>query len=147
MPSHAKSTSTSVRSKKKSTKRSKKTSSPKFEIKRLQRLMPELLWASYLQISGGWVYTQAPEFVRLDAGPRVGALIDLIEASSHKVIVCIPYRHMLEGINGIFERLKVDFDWCMVHGDTKNRDELFNVFQQRTSTMPCWRIPAALAMV
>ena len=36
---------------------------------------------------------------------------------------------MLEGINGIFGRLQVDFDWCMVHGDTKNRDELFNAFQ------------------
>ena len=81
-----------------------------------------------LQISGGWVYTQAPQFVRLDAGPRVGALIDLIEASPHKVIVCIPYRHMIEGINGVFGRIKVDFDWCMVHGDTKDGDELINVW-------------------
>jgi SNF2 family DNA or RNA helicase len=82
-----------------------------------------------LQISGGWVYTHAPDYVRLDASPRVGALIDLIEASSHKVIVCIPYRHMIEGINGIFERLKVDFDWFVAHGDTKNRSELFTAFQ------------------
>ena len=82
-----------------------------------------------LQISGGWVYTHAPDYVRLDASPRVGALIDLIEASSRKVIVCVPYRHMLEGIDGIFRRIKVDFDWCVVHGDTKDRDELFNLFQ------------------
>ena len=82
-----------------------------------------------LQIAGGWVYNQAPEYIRLDASPRIGALIDLIESSAHKVIVCIPYRHMLEGIHGIFGRIKVDFDWCMVHGDTKNRDELFNAFQ------------------
>ena len=82
-----------------------------------------------LQIAGGWVYNQAPEYIRLDASPRIGALIDLIESSAHKVIVCIPYRHMLEGIHGIFGRIKVDFDWCMVHGDTKNRDELFNLFQ------------------
>lgn len=82
-----------------------------------------------LQIAGGWVYTHAPEFVRLDAGPRVGALIDLIEASAHKVIVCIPYRHMIEGINGILERLKVDFDWCMVHGQTPDKHSFFNAFQ------------------
>ena len=81
-----------------------------------------------LQIAGGWVYTQAPQFARLDASPRVGALIDLIEASPHKVIVCIPYRHMIEGINGVFGRIKVDFDWCMVHGDTKDGDELINVW-------------------
>lgn len=82
-----------------------------------------------LQIAGGWVYTQSPQFVRLDASARVGALIDLIESSSHKVIVCIPYRHMIEGINGIFDRLKVGFDWCMVHGDTPDRDKFFNLFQ------------------
>ena len=82
-----------------------------------------------LQVAGGWVYTKAPEFVRLDASARVGSLIDLIESSSHKVIVCIPYRHMLEGICGIFDRLKVNFDFCMVHGDTKNRHDLFNAFQ------------------
>ena len=82
-----------------------------------------------LQVAGGWVYTKAPEFVRLDASARVGSLIDLIESSAHKVIVCIPYRHMLEGVCGIFDRLKVNFDYCMVHGDTKNRHDLFNAFQ------------------
>ena len=97
--------------------------------KKITALNAGVAMGKLLQISGGWVYTQAPEFVRLDAGPRVGALIDLIEASAHKVIVCIPYRHMLEGINGIFDRLKVEFDWCMVHGGTKNRDEYFNLFQ------------------
>lgn len=83
-----------------------------------------------LQISGGWVYSQAPDFVRLDASPRISALIDLIESSSHKVIVCVPYRHMIEGINGIFERLKVDFDWAMIHGGTKDRHEIFTLFQR-----------------
>ena len=97
--------------------------------KKITALNAGVAMGKLIQISGGWDYTQAPQFVRLDAGPRVGALIDLVEASSHKVIVCIPYRHMLEGINGIFGRLKVDFDWCMVHGDTPDRQGLFNLFQ------------------
>ena len=82
--------------------------------KKITALNAGVAMGKLLQISGGWVYTQAPEFVRLDAGPRVGALIDLIEASSHKVIVCIPYRHMLEGINGIFGRLQSRLR--LVHG-------------------------------
>ena len=97
--------------------------------KKITALNAGVAMGKLLQIGGGWVYTQAPDFVRLDASPRIRALIDLIESSAHKVIVCVPYRHMLEGINGIFEMLKVDFDWCMVHGYTKNRSELFNAFQ------------------
>src|SRR5208282_1262596 len=97
-----------------------------------------------LQVAGGWVYSQAPQFVRLDASPRVGALIDLIEAAAHKVIVCIPYRHMIEGINGIFGRLKVDFDYCMVHGDTKDRSELFTLFQ-KTDKYHCMLVHPVVA--
>ena len=97
--------------------------------KRITALNAGAAMGKLLQIAGGWVYTAAPQFARLDASPRVGALIDLVESSSHKVIVCIPYRHMIEGINGIFDRLKVGFDYCMVHGDTKNRQEIFTLFQ------------------
>ena len=97
--------------------------------KKITALNAGVAMGKLLQVAGGWVYTRAPDYVRLDAGPRVSALIDLIESSAHKVIVCIPYRHMLEGICGIFERLKVGFDYCMVHGDTKNRSDFFNVFQ------------------
>lgn len=82
-----------------------------------------------LQIAGGWVYAPAPDIIRLDAAPRMAALIDLIRSAEHKVIVYVPYRHMIEGIAGVFERLKVDFDYAMVHGDTTNREPIFNAFQ------------------
>ena len=82
-----------------------------------------------LQIAGGWCYTKAPAFVRLDAAPRIAALFDHIESSQRKVIVFIPYRHMIEGIVDICSRLKVSFDYCMVHGETRDRETLFNAFQ------------------
>lgn len=82
-----------------------------------------------LQIGGGWVYTQAPNFVRLDASERIATLMDLIASAERKVLVFVPYRHMIEGISGIFDRLKPGFDHCMVHGNTKDRDQLFNLFQ------------------
>ena len=86
-----------------------------------------------LQIAGGWVYTTAPAFVRLDAAPRITTLLEQIEECEHKVIVFVPYRHALEGIVGICGRLKeankIDFDFCMVHGETKNREPIFHAFQ------------------
>ena len=84
-----------------------------------------------LQIAGGWVYTQAPDFVRLDASERIATLIDLITSANQKVLVFVPYRHMIEGINGIFDRLQagLQFDHCMVHGGTTDRDKFFHLFQ------------------
>jgi hypothetical protein len=82
-----------------------------------------------LQIAGGWVYTCNPEFVRVDPTPRILAMADLIQAADEKVIVAVPYRHMIEGISRIFSMKGVEIDHCVVHGDTKDRDHLFNVFQ------------------
>jgi len=82
-----------------------------------------------LQIAGGWVYSINPDFVRLDASNRLAALIDLIRSADQKVLVAVPYRHMIEGIGGVFDRLKVGFDYCTVHGDTTDREAIFHQFQ------------------
>lgn len=82
-----------------------------------------------LQISGGWVYTSNPDFVRLDPTPRLAALVDLINAAEHKVLVAIPYRHALHGISKIFSMKGVDIDHCVVDGQTQHRERLFNAFQ------------------
>ena len=83
-----------------------------------------------LQIAGGWIYTKNPEFVRLDPSPRIVALVDIINSAPHKVIVFIPYRHMIDGISKIFSMKGVDIDHGVVHGDTKNREGIFTMFQQ-----------------
>lgn len=82
-----------------------------------------------LQVAGGWVYTKNPAFVRLDAAPRMASLITEIQSSAYKVIVFVPWRHTIKGISDIFGRLKVDFDHCVVHGDTVKREEIFHAFQ------------------
>jgi len=82
-----------------------------------------------LQIAGGWVYTRRPEFVRLDPTPRILALTDLILSAEHKVLVAIPYRHIIEGISKIFNMKEVGIDHAVVHGDTPDRDKIFNLFQ------------------
>lgn len=82
-----------------------------------------------LQIAGGWVYTKNPEFVRLDPSPRIVALADLIRSCDEKVLVAIPYRHMIEGISNILSMKGVDIEHCCVHGDTTDRERLFGLFQ------------------
>ncbi len=82
-----------------------------------------------LQIAGGWVYTNNPEFVRLDPTPRIVAMADMIRAADEKVIVAIPYRHMIEGISKILNMDGVGIEHCVVHGDTRDRDQVFNIFQ------------------
>jgi hypothetical protein len=82
-----------------------------------------------LQIAGGWVYTQRPAFVRLDPTPRVVAMADLIHSCSEKVLVAVPFRHMIEGISKILNMKGVDIEHCCVHGDTVHREQYFNLFQ------------------
>lgn len=82
-----------------------------------------------LQIAGGWVYTKKPEFVRLDPSPRMAAMVDMIRAADEKVLIAIPYRHMIEGISKILNMKGVDIEHCVVHGETTGRDQLFNTFQ------------------
>lgn len=82
-----------------------------------------------LQIAGGWVYTKAPDFVRLDGAPRIVALYELIQAAENKVIVFVPYRHMIEGLSKVFAMKGIDIDHEIVHGDTVDREAVFTKFQ------------------
>lgn len=83
-----------------------------------------------LQVAGGWVYTTAPDFIRIDASPRVVALVDLIQSAEHKVIVFIPFRHAIEGISAILDMKQIAIEHCVVHGDVRKREEIFTLFQQ-----------------
>lgn len=82
-----------------------------------------------LQIAGGWVYTGNPDYVRLDPTPRIVAMADLIRENQQKVLVAIPYRHMIEGVSKILSMKGVDMKHSVVHGDTPKREEIFNAFQ------------------
>jgi SNF2 family DNA or RNA helicase len=82
-----------------------------------------------IQVASGWVYSKAPAFVKLDAEPRITALLDMVESCSHKVIVFVPFRHAIEGISEIFKSREVDH--CVIHGDVGADDRalLINAFQ------------------
>src|SRR6185369_14086071 len=82
-----------------------------------------------LQISGGWVYTTAPDYVALDAKPRLNLLRDLIEECDRKVLIFAPYRHMVAGIGEFLNSKEgLGVDSCAVIGD-KGRDQVLFDFQ------------------
>ena len=83
-----------------------------------------------LQVGAGYLYSQNPLHVVLDAEPRKQMLLDLIEAAPHKVIVFAPWRHLIEGLSALLTDEKIDH--AVVHGDVKKREQIFNAFQNTT---------------
>lgn len=51
-----------------------------------------------LQISQGAAYASDGDTVEFDIGPRIEELMNVIEGTDHKVIVFVPFRHVLEKI-------------------------------------------------
>jgi SNF2 family DNA or RNA helicase len=49
-----------------------------------------------LQISGGAVYTNQKEVVEFDVSNRLQVVLEVIEESSHKVLVFVPFTHTIE---------------------------------------------------
>jgi SNF2 family DNA or RNA helicase len=97
------------------------------EEKRVTAVNAGVLLNKLLQISGGYVYTHSPDFFTLDCAPRLHLVEDLVEANDQKVIVCAPYRHMVEGVCGFLNKNGIDA--CYIHGDVSDREKLFHAFQ------------------
>jgi len=102
-----------------------------------------------LQISLGWVYgtdtAGAPVVHSLDNNLRVEALIDAINSTTNKVLVFVPFKHALQGISDalLVERI----DHAVVSGDTpdKERNRVFNLFQNTTKYSVLAAHPECLA--
>ena len=51
-----------------------------------------------LQISGGAVYTDKHEVVQFDISPRLAALKEVLEETTNKVVVFVPYLHAIDTV-------------------------------------------------
>jgi len=83
-----------------------------------------------LQISGGAVYTSSKNVIEFDVSPRLNVLKEVIEETSHKVLVFVPYTHT---ITVIVEFLKKEgIANAVISGDVSanNRTAIFNSFQR-----------------
>lgn len=82
-----------------------------------------------LQISLGWVYLSNGTVAKLDEDERTSALIDVIEASERKLLVFVPFKHVLQGIADALT--KAEISNLTMSGDTPfgERDQIFQKFQ------------------
>jgi len=97
------------------------------EDKAITALNAAAAMSKLLQVSQGWVYTTSPEYVELDATPRIEALMDILEGTERKVMVFVPFRHSLTGLAKHLD--KEGYENVTVHGGTPNRDKIFHLFQ------------------
>jgi SNF2 family DNA or RNA helicase len=81
-----------------------------------------------LQLSGGAVYSDTGEIVEFDASSRLAVLREVVEESSHKVLVFVPYRHSIEIVA---EELRKDYTVDVIHGGVPvgKRTQIFDNFQ------------------
>lgn len=104
-----------------------------FQEGRISAANEGVLFMKLLQISCGWVYTDAKGIVRLDNTTRSNEVKEIIDDSLGKVIVYCNFTHAAEGLH---ERLvNAGYDVALVHGGTpkKARDQIFTGFQHRDS--------------
>jgi SNF2 family DNA or RNA helicase len=83
-----------------------------------------------LQISCGAVYSNSGEIVSFDSSSRTAVLKEVIDESSHKVLVFVPYRHAIEIL---YEELRRDgYTVEVIHGGVPagKRTEIFRRFQE-----------------
>lgn len=82
-----------------------------------------------LQLSGGAVYSDNGEVVQFDASNRLAVLREVVEESSHKVLVFVPYRHAIEVVAEDLK--KHGYSTAVIHGGVSatNRADIFQRFQ------------------
>jgi SNF2 family DNA or RNA helicase len=82
-----------------------------------------------LQISGGAMYTDTREVVEFDISPRLNALMEVLDETSHKVIVFVPFRQTIEIVSRHLTEEGVANE--IINGDVpaRERAEIINRFQ------------------
>lgn len=101
-----------------------------------------------LQISQGAVYTDTREVVQFDVKPRLAELLDIIDGTTHKVLVFVPFRHVLETL---YEELVAHFGDAnqveAIHGSVAagSRADIIKRFQTEDKPKVLLLIPQATA--
>lgn len=82
-----------------------------------------------LQISSGAVYSDNGEVVEFDCKHKLEEMREVIEESSHKVLVFCTFRHSIELVQAYLNKHGITSD--TIHGgvSAKRRAEIFNAFQ------------------
>ena len=82
-----------------------------------------------LQISGGAVYTDTGEVVEFDVSNRLNAVLEVIEESSHKVLVFVPFTHTIELLKATLDKHGVSNDVINGKVSVNKRSDIVTRFQ------------------
>jgi SNF2 family DNA or RNA helicase len=84
-----------------------------------------------LQISCGAVYTDSGAVIDFDVSNRLSVVKEVIEESSHKVLVFVPFRHTITLLQDYITKAGVKCD--VIHGDVpvNKRTQIFKKFQEQ----------------
>lgn len=87
-----------------------------------------------LQVAQGAVYSVDKEVVEFDIKPRIKELLTVIEQTTEKVIVFVPFRHVLERVEQ--ELLKAKVSTVTIHGGTPAGMRAAHIKQFQTEDDP-----------
>jgi SNF2 family DNA or RNA helicase len=84
-----------------------------------------------LQISGGAVYTDKRDVVEFDVSPRLNALKEVLDETSNKVVVFVPYIHTIDIVVEYLN--KEGFSTAVIQGSVNahKRSEIIGSFQNQ----------------
>jgi len=85
-----------------------------------------------LQLSGGAVYTDEKNVVEFDVSPRLNVLKEVIEESSHKLIVFVPFSHTIRLVCEFLTKSGISNEAIQGDVTARQRSAIFNSFQTAT---------------
>ena len=82
-----------------------------------------------LQISGGAVYTDTGEVLEFDVSNRINTVLEVIEETSNKVLVFVPFTHTIELLRARMEREGISCDVINGKVPVNKRSDIVTRFQ------------------
>ena len=87
-----------------------------------------------LQIAGGAVYTDKGEVIEFDVSSRLNVVQEVIEESSHKVLVFIPFTHTIELLEKHLTKNGITCEVINGSVSVNNRSDIVKRFQEQPAT-------------
>lgn len=84
-----------------------------------------------LQISGGAVYTDERQVLEFDVSNRLKIILEVIEESSHKVLVFVPFTHTINLLNDFLTKKKISCEIISGKVSVNKRTEIIKEFQEK----------------
>ena len=82
-----------------------------------------------LQISGGAVYTDGRDVLEFDITPRLNALKEILDETSNKVVVFVPYRHTIQVVSEYLHRQNITTEIINGEVSARERADIIDRFQ------------------